>query len=65
MQVSALSQTHQLQLKIKGKRVEFSHEHLMEWLLMHATNMDKIRNTHLHQLAYDMRQLDVADIENI
>lgn len=37
----------------------------MECILMHATNMDKIRNTHLHQLAYDMRQLDVADIENI
>ena len=35
MQVSALSQTHQLQLKIKGKRVEFSHEHLMEWYGMH------------------------------
>lgn len=37
----------------------------MECILMRATNMDKIRNTHLHQLAYDMRQLDVADIENI
>ena len=28
-----------------GKRIEFSHEQLMECISMHATNIDKIRNT--------------------